>query len=105
MLRDDFLMRTIRQLAEVIARIAGLTKEGKHDDALAALDGAYHAHVGMPKAMVDRLDPATVAVTFGPEKSMVIAALLDAESSMRGGTPARSVRANAIRTAAGLPTQ
>jgi len=97
MLRDDFLMRTIRQLAEVIARIAGLRKEGKHDEATAALEAAYHSHVGMPKAMIDKLDAATVAATFGGEKSMIIAALLDAEG--------RSERANEIRAAAGLPTQ
>jgi hypothetical protein len=106
MLREDFVMRMIRQLAEVIARIAGFTREGKHDDAAAALEEAYRSHLGMPKSMVDRLDAETVARTLGAEKSMIVAALLDAEATMHGAdVAARAARANQIRTAAGLPAK
>ncbi len=106
MFREDFLVRMIKQLAELIGRLAGFTKEGKHDEAAAALEDAYRSYIGMPKSMIARLDPETVASTVGTEKSMVVAALLDAEATMHGADAnACRARANAIRVAAGLPTQ
>lgn len=106
MIREDFLIRMIKQLAEVIARIMGLVKEAKYDEATAALEDAYRSFVGMPRSMLDRLDPETVVRTVGAEKAMIIAALLDAEATMPGvDGGARAARANAIRVAAGLPTK
>ena len=104
MIKDDFLMRMIRQLAEVIARIAGLAKEGRSHEAERALEEACGSFVGMPKSMIDKLDPETIAKTFGPEKAMVIAALLDAEASLgKSDAASRRERAAAVRSAAGLP--
>ena len=104
MIRDDFLMRMIRQLAEVIARITGLAKSGRSHEAERALEEACGTFVGMPKSMIDRLDPETIAKTFGPEKAMVIAALLDAEATLEKSDAAeRRARAAAVRAAAGLP--
>jgi hypothetical protein len=104
MIRDDFLMRMIRQLAEVIARITGLAKAGRSYEAERALEEACGSFVGMPKAMIDKLDPETIAKTLGPEKAMIIAALLDAEASLEKSDAAeRRARAAAVRAAAGLP--
>lgn len=103
MIRDDFLMRLIQQLAETIGRAMGLARKGRTEEAVRELDDALLTHVGMPRAMLDRLPPEEVARLLGPEKSMVIAALLDAHADI-AGTPERRARAEAIRSAAGLPS-
>ncbi|MGZ3421553.1 MAG: hypothetical protein ACXWUG_10875 [Polyangiales bacterium] len=109
MLRDDFLMRMIRRLGDLIGRAMGLAKKGRHDEAEIAIVEIYKTEVGVPRDMLDRLDPKTVASTLGSEKSMIVAALLDAEAQLAklAGNEQRAVerlaRANAIRVAAGLP--
>ena len=109
MLRDDFLMRLIARVGELISRALRLAKQGKHDEAGDTLEDAYKKELGMPRAMLDRLDAATAARTLGGEKSVVLAALLDAEAELAqlAGNEAsareRRQRANAVRVAAGLP--
>ena len=103
MIRQDFLERMIRQIAETIAAALRLAKEGKHEQAITSVEDAYRTYLGMPKTMVDRLDPATVVSTFGPEKAIVIAALLDGEAKIDASRAAElTARANAIRAAIGL---
>lgn len=102
MIRQDFLLRLIQQLAELIGRAVGLAKKGRVEEAERELDDAAATHVGMTRAMLDRLPPEEIARLLGAEKSMVIAAILDAEAQIRGDAT-RSARANAIRVAAGLP--
>ena len=82
MLRDDFLMRMIRRIGDLIARADGLARQGQHEDAERAIDDAYKTELGIPRAMLDRLDPATVASTLGGEKCVVLTALLDAEAQL-----------------------
>lgn len=109
MLRDDFLMRLITRIGDLIARAIRLAKQGKHDEATRSIEDAYKNELGMPRAMLDRLDAATAARTLGGEKSVVLAALLDAEAQLAqlAGDDAcaleRRQRANALRVAAGLP--
>lgn len=109
MLRDDFLMRLIRRIGDLIGRAIGLARQGQHEEAERAIEDAYKNELGMPRAMLDRLDPQTVARTLGGEKSVVVTALLDAEAQLSelAGDEARATerraRANEIRTAAGLP--
>jgi hypothetical protein len=109
MLRDDFLMRMIRRLGDLIGRAMGLAKKGQHEEAELAIVEIYKTEVGMPRDMLERLDAKTVASTLGAEKSMIVAALLDAEAQLAklagNDTHAaeRQERANAIRLAAGLP--
>ena len=109
MIRDDFLMRSIKQLADAIGRIMKLAKEGQGDEAAKELEEATRAHLGMPGAMLDRLPPEEVVRTLNVEKSMIVAALLDAEGDLAAhrGDAARATerraRADAIRRVAGLP--
>jgi hypothetical protein len=108
-LRDDFLMRMIQRLVELIARAVGLAKKGRHDEAEEAIEEIYKSEIGMPRDMLEKLAPATIASTLGSEKSMLIAALLDAEAQLaelQGDlvrVADRNARADAIRAAAGLP--
>ncbi len=109
MIREDFLLRMIQRLAEIIGRVLGLAKEGRIDEATAALEDAMRAQLGMPSEMLDRLPSDEVARVLGPEKSMILAALLDAEAELAGmrKDPARArernERADAVRVSAGLP--
>ncbi len=103
MIRQDFLERMIRQIADAIGAALRLAREGKHEEAFQSIEDAYRTYLGMPKPMVDRLDPATVVSTFGPEKAIVIAALLDGEAKLDPECAAElTERANAIRAAIGL---
>lgn len=103
MIREDFLERMIRQIAETIAAAMGLAREGKVEEAIESIEAAYRTYLGMPKDMVDRLDAATVVATFGAQKAIVIAALLDGEAKLDAERAAElAARANAIRAAIGL---
>jgi hypothetical protein len=111
MIREDFLLRLIQQLAEVIGRAMGLARKGRTEEAERALDEATNTHVGMPRAMLNKLAPEELARVLGPEKCMVVAALLDAEADIakltadEGRAAVLIARANAIRIAAGLPVK
>jgi hypothetical protein len=103
MIRNDFLLRLIQQLAEVIGRALGLAKKGQTEEARRLLDEQLRAHVGMPWAMLDKLPPEEIARLLGAEKCMIIAVILDARADVEND-PTLRMRANAIRSAAGLPT-
>lgn len=109
MIREDFLLRMIQRLAELIGRVMGLAREGRMEEATAALEEARRSQLGMPGEMLERLDPTEVARVLGAEKSMILAALLDAEADLARmrNDPARererNERADAVRVAAGLP--
>jgi hypothetical protein len=102
-IRNDFLLRLIQQLAEVIGRALGLAKKGQTEEARRLLDDQLRTHVGMPWAMLDKLPPEEIARLLGPEKCMIIAVILDARADVEHD-PTLRVRASAIRGAAGLPT-
>ena len=101
-IRNDFLMRLIQQLAETIGRALGLAKKGQTEEAQKLLDEALRTHVGMPYSMLEKLPPEEIARLLGPEKCMIIAAILDARAEV-DRAPELAVRAAAIRQAAGLP--
>lgn len=60
MIREDYIMRMIRQLADALARITGLRTAGRPDDALEECDRTYDG-LGVPGELVARLDTATLA--------------------------------------------
>ena len=105
MLERDYLMRMIAALTQAIARIAGLSRAGKREDAEAELDEAYRAILGMARADAHRLSPSSLAMILGTERARFAADLCDAEADMleavgdtaRGA--ARRARATAIRDA------
>jgi len=105
-LRDDFLMRQIRQLARFLAALLGLGKEGKFDEALTELQRAYGTYVGMSRSMIDRLDAASVVTVLGRDRARMALALLEAEVAIltaRGqDSRAGLVRAAQLRDALGM---
>lgn len=75
--RDDFLLRVIRQMMEVIARAVGLKREGLFDQALLELDAASGDLLGPLATAVPLVDPATAAQMIGhPERILAYARLL-----------------------------
>lgn len=61
MLRDDWVMRMVRQLAAALARIAGLRKAALLDEAAEELDAAMASLGGVDPRLVDGADPAVLA--------------------------------------------
>jgi hypothetical protein len=81
--RRDYLMRQIQELAQCVARLLGLTAKGAWAEADRTLDEAYRTLLGLPKAMVERLDIATVlTVIQSPDKVDLAAKLLDEEAKL-----------------------
>lgn len=62
MLREDYIIRLIKQLAAALARIAGRRKAGDYEGALAETGKAWDDLIGQPpRELVDVLDTATLA--------------------------------------------
>ncbi len=81
MLRDDYLNRMIRQLAEFLARISGATVARKPEEALDEANRAWQELLDIPRDLVDRLDGPTLAQMLKePERMRVAAELLVAEA-------------------------
>jgi hypothetical protein len=76
MLRRDYLERLIEQFAGAIARVAGLVRDGKPEDALREADRAIASAAGMPWSMLAKLDPGTAFGLLERERVRVLADLL-----------------------------
>ena len=61
MFREDYLMRLIHQLGDVIARMAGLNRKGEHDQALEVADQVWGKLLDAPRALIEAVDSATLA--------------------------------------------
>lgn len=69
-------MRLIRQLVDVIARIAGLNDRGEHDKALDATQDAWAKLLDAPRALIDAVDTPTLASMLREPPAMRAAAQL-----------------------------
>ncbi len=103
MLQDDWLLRTLRELAALVARALRLGKSGAVDEAQQLIDEAWSRQVGMPRRMADRLDPKTLASALGPVRRQVAIELLLGEAQLLelGGAAERArerrARADGLR--------
>ena len=83
MLRDDYIGRMIRQLAEFVARISGLALDRNYDGALDEVARAWSDLLDVPRMLVDRLDGGTLAAMLGdPEKLRAGGKLLAEEAKL-----------------------
>ena len=73
MLSEDYLIRMIRQVAAVIAKIIGLKMAGQYQEALQAIDQALEQLLGMDADLVKLLDDESIY------KVITINELLDLE--------------------------
>ena len=77
----DYFERMIQSLATAVARITGLTAEGKWDEAERALDEEWSSALAFRRGDVARLDGATLRSLFGA-KAVHAATLVDAEAAL-----------------------
>lgn len=81
MIREDYLMRLIRQLAEVLARAAGFNTRRKYDEAVDELQRAWDELLETPRNLLEVVDDATLAELLREPAKMRIAAQLLAEEA------------------------
>src|SRR5688572_14684808 len=87
MLRDDYIIRLIKQLAAALARIVGKRKAGDYDGALQEVGKGWDDLIGQPpRELVDVLDTQTLAEMLRePDKMRVAAQLLIEEGRAHAG--------------------
>lgn len=87
MLRDDYIIRLIKQLAAVLARIVGKRQAGDFEGALAEAGKAWDDLIGQPpRDLVDLVDTHTLAgMLKEPAKMRVAAQLLIEEGRAYAG--------------------
>ena len=87
MLRDDYIIRLIKQLAAFLARMVSKRKAGDYDGAIAEAGKAWDDLVGQPpRDLVDVVDTHTLAELLKePAKMRVAAQLLIEEGRSYAG--------------------
>ncbi len=110
MLRDDWVMRMVRQLAAALARIAGLRKAGLLDEAARELDAALASLGGVDPRLVDGADPVVLAALVrDPARREALARLIAERAELaaaRGdakGAEALRAKARALAPAGPSP--
>ena len=83
--REDSLLRQIRAVAAMLARIAGLRIAGQMEEAKAELERAYTMLLGSQTDLVRRVDSSTAAKLLGSsDRIQALAQLLDEEAALEG---------------------
>lgn len=96
-LRDDHVMRMVRQLAEALARIAGLRKAALLDQAEEELRQAFSSLGGIDPRLAAEGDPAVLLpLVLDPRRREALARLIEEREAIRAaragaaGRPGRS---------------
>jgi len=104
----DYLKRQLKQLALFIARVLGLQKQGRADEARQELARATSELVGMEPHVLDGLEPSLVAqLVVSPDRLRVYAEIVRAQAGLKrflgdeeGARAWRSCRGAVVRVAA-----
>jgi hypothetical protein len=82
---EDYLLRQIKVVGEMLARILGLRLSGKGDEARTELDKAYELLLGPRTALLRRIDAPTAAALLGsPDAILALARLFNEEADQCG---------------------
>ena len=106
MLQRDYMMRLIKAVTEAIARIAGLAKAGRVNDAEREVALTLQRDLGISRSDALRLAPASLVMVIGKERAGLAADLLAAEADALDAAgraedaATRRAHARAIRAAA-----
>ncbi|HYG69581.1 MAG TPA: hypothetical protein VD838_18040 [Anaeromyxobacteraceae bacterium] len=94
MQRDDLIERTIRQLADALARAMNFRKQHDLVAALAEVEAALASVAGADPRLLDSLDPALLAGQLDPVRVAAIGQLLAARAvlELESGDRARAER-------------
>ena len=100
--REDYVLRQIRAVAAMLARIAGLRLDGAVDEARLELERAYSLLLGPRADLIRRVDARTAAALLGsPETIQTLAQLLREEAAQEADEEKRGfLEARAIELAA-----
>lgn len=86
MLREDYIIRLVRQLGDFLARIAGKRRAKDFEGAIAEASRGWDELLGHPREVVDVVDSPTLASMLRePSKMRVAAQLLLEEGHARAG--------------------
>ena len=89
--REDYVLRQIRDLAAVLARIAGLRLGGNSEEARAELEKSYSILLGSQGELLRRVDSKTAAKLLGtPGRILVLAQLLHEEAEQEANSSRRA---------------
>lgn len=99
MFRDDWVKRVIQELAAAIAAAVGRSRAGSPDEALKELQRTGDRELGMPRSTIDRLEPRSVMLVLGKERTGVLIQLLEGEAEVLDAAD-RSTEAEKRRTRA-----
>jgi len=81
--REDLLMRQIRAVGVMLARILGFRVAGAHEEAAGELERAYSELLGPGPALIRDVDSATAALLVrDPDKLALLAALTQEEARL-----------------------
>ncbi len=96
--RDDYVLRQIRAVAAMIARMMGLRLGGEIEEARTELEEAYTLLLGPQAALIRRVDAATAIRLVGSVERLSAYAQLLEEEAAQGADEARagSLRARAL---------
>ncbi len=83
MLFDDYVLRQIRKIAELVAAIGTRASGQGFEDLEAELEEAYRSLVGMDRQMAERLAPESLARLLGePRQVRALATLMKAHGDL-----------------------
>lgn len=103
MYEDDYILRVVRRIGQLLAAMLGAVAAGKNEDAEQALEEGYDLTLGPHRSMLDLMDGETLArLIDDPRRIAGLADLCEAEATLRtrqGHTQLAALRA---RQAAGL---
>ena len=97
MLREDYLQRMVRQLAQALARVLGLRRRGETEAALEALESAMASLAGLHPRTVEASDPAVLAALLREPVRLAALGRLLAERAALEGERGQAERAAATR--------
>ena len=97
MLREDYLERMIRQLAQALARVLDLRRRGETEAALEALESAMASLAGLDPRTVEASDPAVLAALLREPVRLAALGRLLAERAALEGERGQAERAAATR--------
>ena len=67
--QDDYIKRLLQKIGEVLARALGLGKAGQFDESVEVLEQGVGAELGMPFAMLLRIEHKSLLALLGDEKA------------------------------------
>lgn len=82
MFRDDWVKRVVQQLAAAIAAAVSRAQAGGADQALDELKKTGERELGMPRSTVDQLEPKSVLLVLGKERTAIVIQLLEGEAEV-----------------------